>query len=43
MFHKYLKVTNLKDFLKILNGFKTLKKEGANCLLCHGHRAILAR
>ena len=42
MFHKNLKVTNLKDFLKIHNG-RTLKKEGANGLLCHGRRAILAR
>ena len=43
MFHKNLKVTNLKDFLKIHNGFRALKKEGANGLLCHGLRAILAR
>ena len=43
MFHKYLKVTNLNDFLEIHNGFRTLKKEGANGLLCHGRRAILAR
>ena len=43
MFHKNLKVTNLKDFLKIHNGFRTLKKEGANGLLCHRRRAILAQ
>ena len=43
MFHIYLKLTNLKDFLKIHNGFRALKKEGANGLLCHGRRAILAR
>jgi len=43
MFHKNLKVTNLKDFLRIYNGFRTLKKEGGNGLLCYGRRAILAR
>ena len=43
MFHKNLKVTNLKDFLRIHKGFRALKEEGANGLLCHGRRAILAR
>ena len=43
MFHKNLKVTNLKDFLKIHNGVRVLKKEGTNGLFCHGRRAILAR
>ncbi len=38
-----LKVTNLKDFLRIHNGFRALKKGGDNGLLCHGRRAILAR